>query len=258
MQIDPKITFWFGVWTNILMLIGGGTIKFAGLLSDPIAFKVTGWCLFTATINSVILTALTGYSSNAKGPLVNTPTVPPVVKTAAVLALCVIVGTFAFGPSPAMAQGKKPAPPPFCDPLKLLPGCAVATTGGALISIEQVIKNIGAAQDADLAYAKALADNAATPGSKLRSACLAAIIAAKAQVEGAALKKADGTVWAKPEPGIISTMEQGAELVDDLQPTAPLVSGCAAAANAAAQNVLTVVNGIATGALLKAATGGVL
>jgi len=107
MQIDPKITFWFGVWTNILMLIGGVTIKFAGLLSDPIAFRVTGWCLLAATINSVILTALTGYSSNAKGPLVNPPVIPPTAKGAAMLALFVTVGLLGLmtlEPARAMAQ----------------------------------------------------------------------------------------------------------------------------------------------------------
>jgi hypothetical protein len=111
---------------------------------------------------------------------------------------------------------------------------------------------------ADLTYAKALADNAATPNSKLRSACYAALITANQQANGLNLKNADGSPMTMPDPALISKAEQAMELIDNLQPTSPVVSSCAPAANALKIGVLQFISAVTTGAVLKAATGGIL
>jgi hypothetical protein len=111
---------------------------------------------------------------------------------------------------------------------------------------------------ADLSYAKALADNAATPNSKLRSTCYAALITANQQANGLNLKNADGSPMTMPDPALISKAEQAMELIDNLQPTSPVVSSCAPAANALKIGVLQFISAVTTGAVLKAATGGIL
>jgi len=169
--------------------------------------------------------------------------------------------------SAAETKAKAPAtgPAPLCDPLHLIPGCQQpdgsvfsAATSDAALKPAEVWKNIISAATPDLQYAKALADSAATPNSKLRSACYAAIIAANQQASGANLKNADGSPMPVPNPDLITKLEQAAELVDNLQPTAPVISGCAPAANAVSVSVLTFVNAIATGVAAKVLSGGVL
>lgn len=174
--------------------------------------------------------------------------------------------------SPALAieygEGQKPihsqaAPlqgptlkPLICDPLKLLPGCSVTSEGGASIGLESIWANIQKAVLADMKYAKAMADQANTPGSKLRSSCLAAIITIKEQQE--TVKGPDGNPMTPPDPHVITDLEKAAEIIDGLQATSPIMVACVPAANAAQQNALNFVNAIVTGTVLKAATGGVL
>lgn len=118
-----------------------------------------------------------------------------------------------------------------CDPLHLIPNC-VSVSGPITPDLNDLWQKIIAAAQPDLIYAKALADSANTPGSKLRSRCLAAIIAANTQASGVNLKNPDGSPMVKPSPAIITAVEELAELIDQLQPTAPVISECAAAANA--------------------------
>lgn len=169
--------------------------------------------------------------------------------------LCLVLASW-----PAHAQIKKPAI--TGDPIKDLqtdfsqtgtPGGASAPSPAALW--QQIInKDL----PADLNYAKALADNAATPNSKLRSQCYAALITANAQANGANLKNADGSPMTIPDPALITHGEQAMQLIDNLQPTAPVVSSCAPAANALKIGVLNFISLVTTGAVLKALTGGIL
>ena len=141
---------------------------------------------------------------------------------------------------PAMAQPKKPAAPApvtnllVCDPLRLLPGCA-SIAGSVTSNIGDLWQRIIAVTGPDLAYAKAMADAAATPGSKLRSACLGAIILVNAQTSGANLGP-------MPNPNVITQAEQAAELIDSLQPTSTVIAACAPAANAVGMNVVQFLN----------------
>ena len=123
-----------------------------------------------------------------------------------------------------------------CDPLHLLPGCASVVTGGGsnITSGEgDLWQRILAVTLPDLQYAKALADASGTPGAKLRSQCLEALITTVQQANGANLKNPDGTPMPMPTPHVVSSIEQAAEVIDNLQATSPIISSCAAAANAA-------------------------
>jgi hypothetical protein len=155
-------------------------------------------------------------------------------------AFLIAVAAIAALAAPAAAQPKKPAAPVpatnllVCDPLKLLPGCA-SIAGSVTSNLGDLWQKIIAASGPDLAYAKAMADAAATPGSKLRSACYAAIILVNSQTSGANL-------GAMPNPNVITQAEQAAELIDSLQPTSAVIAGCAPAANAVALSVTQLLN----------------
>ncbi len=166
-------------------------------------------------------------------------------------------------PAHAAQQQKSLLPklPQLCDPLKLLPGCANLSSGSASSTegtLGDLWQRLLAASAADLKYAKALADAAATPGSKLRSTCYGALITANEQASGINLKNADGTAMTMPDPHVISTAEQVAEVIDDLQPTAPVMSDCAAAAEAAKQDVTQFLTTLLAAVAVKTATGGLV
>jgi hypothetical protein len=176
-----------------------------------------------------------------------------------------LIGFLALHAGPAFAQGKKlaavtttsaPSGVP-CDPLHLIPGCV----GGApnVLSPVPIDTNLAAlwgkivaATQADLTYAKALADNVNSPGSKLRSQCYAALITANQQANGSTLKNPDGTPMIAPTPAVISQFEQAAELVDNLSATAPVMSACAAAANAVGQSTIQFITGVLASVTAKA------
>jgi len=179
---------------------------------------------------------------------------------AILIALCVIAASPALAQNKSQAQPKPSALALPCDPLNLLPGCvsAAGVTADTSNSGELWAK-IVAASVADLTYAQALASAAATPGSKLRAACYGALLTANQQASGALLVGPDGkTPLMVPNPHVITMLEQGAEVLDDLQPTAPVMAACAPAANAAAQSVTQLLNTLLAGVAVKAATAGVL
>lgn len=70
MQVDPKFTFWFGVWTNVLLFSAAYGLDHAPALVLAYAPSVQ-WALgFFGKLNGVILTALVGISSAKVGPFV--------------------------------------------------------------------------------------------------------------------------------------------------------------------------------------------
>ena len=169
---------------------------------------------------------------------------------------CIVAGASAaliFAPARAEAAA---APACALDILQLVPGCK--QKNGTIFSVDAVWQNIQKAAIADLTYAKALADAANTPGSKLRSQCYAAILAA--QASAAALKDAQGNALTEPDApaNLISEAEKGAEIIDALQPTSSVSAGCAPAAQALKMNTLTLVNALVTGAATQALTAGML
>jgi hypothetical protein len=171
-------------------------------------------------------------------------------KLAIVLALLLVA-------LPAAAQTAKPKlaiPLPY-DPLGLNGSTGTVPTAGGLIpglDLKVVWAGIVSSTQADMIYAKAMADNVGSPGSKLRSQCYAALITANEQANGTTLKDAAGNPLPRPDPAIITGVEQAAELVDNLSATAPLTAACAPAANALQQNVLQFIAALVTGTAAKA------
>jgi hypothetical protein len=178
-----------------------------------------------------------------------------------------LIGVLVLSAVPALAQnspgikttpGKLPVALPF-DPLGLNPSVAVSVSGTPeqiTTQINTVIQKIKDATAADLNYALALAKNANTPGSNVRATCYAAIIVMNQQINGTDLKNADGTPLTLPDPSAVSHIEQVAELMDSLGPTAPLMVSCAAAANAIKQNALQFIGTVLSAVAVKGVTGG--
>lgn len=248
--IDPRLTFWFGVWTSVLLLVASGTINFTGALPDLWVPIVTKWCGILGAINSTILTAASGYSSSKSGPMIGAPVVTPTI-------VRILIAAFAlslFLPSgSAQAQSRprliEPATPtekcliPW-DPLKL---CGTLT-GKPEEDMQRVIKRIQGIGRDDMNYAILKATAANTNAGKVRLQCLNAIMEAKNAAEGTGIKDASGNLVPRPDPAIVTTMEDVAELVDALSPQGPLMTGCAGAAQLFKMNTLAVVNGFVTGA----------
>lgn len=69
MQVDPKFTFWFGVWTNLLLFVAAYGIDHAPALIQQHAPSVQWFCGMVGQGNGLVLTALVGLSSKAAGPL---------------------------------------------------------------------------------------------------------------------------------------------------------------------------------------------
>ncbi len=167
--------------------------------------------------------------------------------------------------APVSAQTRRaPAPPPapsgpvFTGDLQTdlkngfkgdpsAPG-ALQLTGNAEKDSQAIVKKIQDLGRADLNYAILKATAANTNGSKVRLQCLQAILAAKDAAEGVGIKDAQGNVVPRPDPAVVTSMEDIAELVDALSPQGPLMTGCAGAAQLLKTNTLAAVNAIVTGA----------
>lgn len=110
MQIDPKFTFWFGVWTNVLILIAGYGVEHAPAVIAAYAPTVQWLAGLASNVNGVVLTALAGASSPRPGPFVAVP--PAAIARVLFLALALpfVLGVLLLlmGGS-AQAQVRKPA-----------------------------------------------------------------------------------------------------------------------------------------------------
>jgi hypothetical protein len=80
MKFDPRMSFWFGVLTSILIAVAGGTIKLTNLVPMDWQPTIIAWAALFAFVNNTILTALHGFSSSSPGPLVSPPDAAPVPK----------------------------------------------------------------------------------------------------------------------------------------------------------------------------------
>lgn len=149
-----------------------------------------------------------------------------------------------------------PAPSSKClipwDPMKL---CG-ALTGKPEEDMQRVVKRIQGIGRDDMNYAILKAKTANTNASKVRLQCLQAIMDAKDAAEGTAIKDSSGNVVQRPDPAVVTAIEDVAELIDALAPGGPLVTGCAGAAQLFKLNTLQAINGIVTGAASLVAVGG--
>ncbi len=194
-------------------------------------------------------------SGQALATAVPSNTVQVAKLTASVLFAALLLSVFLANDS-AMAAPRsvaRAAAAPGCalifDPLKL---CGVLT-GNLEVDVQRVVKRIAAVNKADLNYAMAKAMAAGTPASKVRLQCIQAISDASDQFNGVRLKNADGTDMVRPDPALVTGIEDVAELVDNLSPQGVLLTSCAGAAKLLGMNALAAVNGIVTGAVSFAA-----
>jgi hypothetical protein len=133
---------------------------------------------------------------------------------------------------------------PF-DPLKL---CG-ALSGNVSTDIQRVATRISKINKDDLIYAMAKAKAANTAASAIRMQCIQAISVANDQFNGAGLKNADGSAMVRPDPAVVTAIEDIAELIDNLSPQGDLFTSCAGAAQMFKTDTLTAINGIVTGAV---------
>jgi hypothetical protein len=250
--------FWFGVWTSILMLAGAGTvINFSDWFAPDVALKIAKACVALAAVNNVVLTAAKYRGMMDAKIAASLPDPANIVKI-----LIVALALSMFLPSgAAQAQIRQraatPTPPEIAatdtptkpclipwDPLKL---CG-ALTGKPEEDFQRVVKRIQAVQKADINYAILKAKAANTSASAVRLQCLQAISDANDQFNGEGLKDANGNVIPRPDPAMITGIEDTAELVDNLSPQGKLFTSCAGAAQMFKTNTLAVINAIVTGA----------
>lgn len=253
MSIDPRVAFWFGVWTSILLLVASGTINFTGALPDAWVPIITKWCAILGAINSTILTAASGYSSSKTGPMVNLPS-PSSASTVVKILIAAFALSLFLASGPAMAQARKPALTGNIGAdikTDLAPAPAngqPALTGNIEKDATALWKKIQSLTKADLTYAIAKAKAAKTNAADVRLQCLQAISDANDQANGAGLTNADGTPMVRPDPALVTSIEDAAELVDNLSPQGKLFTSCAGAAQMFKTNALALINSIVTGA----------
>ena len=264
-----------GLMTVIEQAIIGGHTP----LSDPgspispaVLARIVWWCSFAVWVNGFVLM---GHAGTAATWVTSSPTVAKVV---AIFAVMLAAMMFDGGTSLAFAQSTRSAPktapavetPSDCLPLDPRPACKNGvfspnapipiTPSNSTASLSALwAKIIDKDLPTDLTYAKALADNAATPGSKLRSACYAALLTANQQANGSGLTSGSAPLTEPPAPAnVFSELEKAAQVIDNLQPTSPVVSGCAPAAQVLKMDVLNFISTVVSGAAIKTLTAGVL
>jgi hypothetical protein len=107
MSIDPKIAFWFGVWTWLLLGIANGSGHLPTSFSKQVADQIISWAAFLGWMNTGILTAASGYSANRAGPLAGVPAAA--VKPIIIIAIAVW-SLFALGGTAHAVTMPKPRP----------------------------------------------------------------------------------------------------------------------------------------------------
>lgn len=75
MKIDPTVTFWISLITTVFQGITSGTVHLTGIVPPDWLPVVTGWMGLIVFVNMSFLTAMSGFSSSARGPLAPPPTV---------------------------------------------------------------------------------------------------------------------------------------------------------------------------------------
>ena len=266
--INPKYCAYIGLAVLIEQAIGHGTVSLTNIVPAAWAPYITSWCNLLAFVGTTIMTGQAAYSSPSAGPMIDAPPPKSIAPNTIAKILIAVFALSMFLPMGAQAQTRKtfvptgdlardvaatqtPAAPgaekpcPFpLDPLKL---CG-ALTGNAETDMQAIVKRIQAVGRDDMNYAILKAKAANTLSSGFRLQCLQAILAAKDAAEGVTIKDASGAVIPRPDPAIVTGIEDVAELIDALSPQGPLMTSCAGAAQLVKTNTLAMVNAIVTGA----------
>lgn len=245
-QIDPKFTFWFGVWTNVLLLIASLGVDQAPHVVAQYAPTVQWFCMALYKINNAVLTGLVGLSSTQAGPLIKVPSLPTIVK---ILILAFAVSLL-VGSGSAQAQSRRQQVDPFAqivDKAKadFTKKTGVQATGDVPFDL---LRALDAKLLPDLTYAKALAD---ATGSKVTAACYGAWIdMINVQQTAVKTKNADGTpgdAMPVPDPHLITDFERAVELRNALQPDSPFMTACSPVANMIKQDVVQFMAAVVAG-----------
>jgi hypothetical protein len=179
-------------------------------------------------------------------------TLPPAIRATVLkvaIAGLLLAGLAFSGDASAQGIKLKPLTGNIGNDLGITPSSKPpALTGNIEADVQALWKKIGALTKADLNYAMAKAKAANTNGAAIRLQCLQAISDANDQANGTGLKNPDGTDMARPDPALVTGIEDVAELVDNLSPQGRLFTSCAGAAQMFKTNTLAVISAIVTGA----------
>lgn len=258
--IDPKYMMYLGLLVTIEQAIGHGTVSLTNLVPADWAPYITSWCNFLAFVGTAIMTYQAAASSATPGPLIELPKIPgpnTIVKILMIAFLPLALLAMASRAeaqtaprlrSPAMT-GNIPADIKTDLGIGVQPGSAPALTGNIQVDAKALWDKIQALTKDDLTYAIAKATAAKTNASAVRLQCLQAVADANAQARGDGLIGADGKPLVRPDPALVTGIEDVAELVDNLSPQGKLFTSCAGAAQMFRTNTLAVINSIVTGAV---------
>lgn len=236
----------FSVMTIGSAIVGGFITIFGGIGTQARNVVAAGG---QVNVSPLAATALTTLAQDVGEPAIkSTGTIVKVMIAAFALSAFLAGGS-------AHAQGlRKPAvtgnlPADIRTDLGITsPGAAPALTGNVEKDVQALWKKIASVTKADLTYAMAKAKAANTNASGIRLQCLQAISDANDQANGVGLTNPDGTPMVRPDPALVTVIEDTAELVDILSPQGKLFTSCAGAAQMFKTNTLAVINSIVTGA----------
>lgn len=243
--------------------LAGGVNELTDLLGPTMAKHVLSVCVIGSGICGGFITMFGGIGSQVRNvaaaiaidplqskiaPIAAAMDKATAAKAAVIMAV-LLSGLFAFS-GDASAQIKlKPLTGNIGSDLGITPSSKPpALTGNIEADVQALWKKIGALTKADLNYAMAKAKAANTNGAAIRLQCLQAISDANDQANGTGLKNPDGTDMARPDPALVTGIEDVAELVDNLSPQGRLFTSCAGAAQMFKTNTLAVISAIVTGA----------
>ena len=68
--IDPKWVFYLGILVTVQTAVGQGAVPLTNMMPEAWIPMVKGWSQFLGFIGTTVMTALSGFSSKAPGPLV--------------------------------------------------------------------------------------------------------------------------------------------------------------------------------------------
>lgn len=266
-------------WLSILsfvvaieMQIGAGSMSLAHMFPEAWIPYIQAWSANLATVGATLLgiyargskfvphdsiaiegsTALAVDKLDANGKIVPGSTITALANTAKVVgALLIAIMLSSLTIDPASAQFPKPKP---------LTGNIENDFGSKPNTATNpkpidVWKSILTAALPDLVYASALAKSAGTLSGLKRKDCWDALISVNKAQNGTDLKDDAGNPITKPDKHFFTEVELLAQTLDNLSPTGPLMTNCAAAAQMAKMNVLQFINTAVTGAAGFAALG---
>ncbi|HTJ03440.1 MAG TPA: hypothetical protein VL492_11665 [Methylovirgula sp.] len=241
MQIDPKIGVWFQGLMTAVGLVGFGVVNFTGLLPDPIAHKIVGWCFVGWTIYGGVGTSLHLWSAPTPGPLVASTSPAPFVPKILLLPF-LLCGMFAvtFACVPRAEARNIGAHAMHVVHARKFVALSLPKAKSPDQIVDAVRKWVTTDGDKDLAAAIVLAK---ASNNNVTLPCWTALQAFVKQIE------AVPSAASLPSVHLATDIEIATDLMIALQANSPVVASCQALANYQKMNAVNMVTGIVTGAL---------